>query len=236
MKILIVIPAYNEEKIIAENIGRLADYCQKNLAADWQAVIADNRSSDRTAAISRQLAAAWPQVSYIFAAERGKGAAVLAGWNSFTADIYAFMDADLATDLSALPALINGILAGHDLVIGSRFHSQSKVQRTLSRRFFSNGYRLVARWLLRSKISDLPCGFKAISPKVKAEILPLIKDRQWFFDSELVLLAERAGLKIKEIPVIWRDPREGTDVSRVRAPAVAWAYIKRLLALRKRLK
>ena len=235
MKILIVIPAYNEEKILRENILEVFNFCRANLKIDWQIVIADNNSSDRTSLIGRGLVGQYPKVDYLLVEKQGKGAAIRAGWQNFSADIYSFMDADLATDLSALPRLIEAISQGYDLVIGSRFHPRSEIKRSLTRKIFSSGYRLILKIFLKTKIKDAPCGFKAINSKIKANILPQVENNQWFFDSELVILAERSGYKIKEIPVIWNDPRKETDKSRVSPISLSLAYFKQVLVLRKRL-
>lgn len=235
MKLLIVLPVYNEEGILETSVSRLFNFCQNNLSLEWQIVIVDNKSTDQTGQKAKSLAGKYPAVEYLYLPQKGKGAAIKAGWDSQTADIYCFMDADLATDLSALPDLISGIEGGSDIVVGSRFHPQSKVKRSIFRKIFSWGYRLVLKILLGLKIKDAPCGFKAINRRVKTDVLPQVKNQEWFFDSELVVIAEHQGFKIKEIPVSWHDPRTGPDKSRVKAIALAWAYFKQVWALRKRL-
>lgn len=237
MKLLIVLPAYNEEAILQQSVDRLVDFCQKNLGLiDWQIVIADNNSNDQTAQIGQALENNYRSVNYLFVPKQGKGTAIRAAWEKYQADAYCFMDADLATDLSALPKLILGIKAEFDLVIGSRFHRQSKVQRSWFRNFVSLAYWLVLKIFLATKINDAPCGFKIINRQVKTEILPQVKNDQWFFDSELLILAERAGYKIKEIPVSWTDPRKGADKSRVKVVSLGWAYFKKVIELRTRFK
>jgi len=235
MKILIIIPAYNEASILKENILEVFNFCQSNLTINWQIVIADNKSVDQTLVIGKELADKYQQVEYLYVDQKGKGAAISAGWQKYQADIYCFMDADLATKLSALPELISGFLQGYDIVIGSRFHKQSKVQRSLVRKLFSLGYRLVIRILLGLKVKDLPCGFKAINSEIKANILPKVEDKEWFFDSELVILAEKRGYKIKEIPVIWSEPRNKNNKSRVKVISLSLAYFRKVWQLRKKL-
>lgn len=236
MKLLIVIPAYNEEKILVSTIARLYDFCQKNLSLDWEIVIANNQSTDQTGSISDNLALNYPLVKHLLVSKKGKGAAIMTAWQQFFADIYCFMDADLATDLSALPALISGIKDGNDLVVGSRFHPDSKVARSFGRKMFSNAYRLVLKIILNLKVKDIPCGFKAINQKVKTDLLPQIQDQEWFFDSELLILAEKQGYQILEIPVIWAEPRKDADKSRVKPLSLGLAYFKKVFALKKRLK
>ncbi len=235
MKLVIAIPAYNEELILEKSILKLFSFCRDNLKLDWQIVIADNNSNDRTAVIAQKLAAEFPKVSYLFVSKKGKGVAIKTAWQENPADIYCFMDADLATDLSALPFLIEAIIEGSDVAIGNRFHPQSKVKRSLVRKLVSQSYRLFLKIILGLKINDVPCGFKAINSKVAKELLGQIKNKEWFFDSELVILAEKKGYKIKEIPVIWRDPREGLDKSRVKTLSLSWAYFKQVIELKRRL-
>ena len=236
MKILIAIPAYNEDLILEKNIIKIFEFCQKNLSIGWQVVIADNNSTDKTAQIAKDLATKFSGVEYLFVAQKGKGIAIKTAWQKYQADIYCFMDADLATDLSALPELISGISHGYDVVIGSRFHRQSKVARSSTRKIISNGYRLILKVILGLKINDAPWGFKAIKAKIKEDILPQVKNNEWFFDSELVVLAEKKGYKIKEIPVVWHDPRVGEDRSKVNPISLSFEYFKQVLALKKQLK
>jgi len=236
MKMLIAIPVYNEELILEKNIIKLFDFAKKNLVVDWQIVIADNGSTDKTAEIAKRLATRFSKATYLFINQKGKGIAIKTAWQKNSADIYCFMDADLATDLSALPVLIAGITAGNDAVIGSRFHSQSTLKRSWVRKLISQGYRLILKIILGLKIKDAPCGFKAINNKIKENILPLVKNQEWFFDSELVILAEKQGYKIKEIPIKWQDFREGQDTSKVKTISLSWNYLKEVFKLRRRLK
>lgn len=231
-----VIPAYNEEKILEENILKLLEFCQKNLLGSWEIVISDNNSTDATGKIGQQLAAKHPQIQYLDVGVQGKGLAIKTAWEKFDADVYCFMDADLATDLKALPELIGGLcVQKYDMVVGSRFHKDSKVQRGITRKFFSRGYQLVLKNLLGLKVNDVPCGFKAINQKVKENILPKIQNTKWFFDSELVIVAEKQGYKIKEIPIEWADHRSAEDKSKVNPMSLALAYLKEVIDLKKRL-
>ncbi|MBN1779277.1 MAG: glycosyltransferase [Candidatus Buchananbacteria bacterium] len=237
-KVLIVIPAYNEQAVLAKNIKQLVNFCRQSLVGDffYSIIIADNNSTDQTSEIGKSLAVELLEVEYFFVAIKGKGAAIISAWENFTADVYCFMDADLATDLEALPKLIKSMMAGADLAIGSRFSRNSKVQRSIIRKIFSLGYRTLIKIIFKTKVSDLPCGFKAINQKTKALILPKIFNREWFFDSELVLLAEHFNLKIMEVPVIWMEKRSGDDKSKVKLFSLAKAYLAKSIELKKRLK
>lgn len=235
MKILIVLPSYNEAKILEANITKLANFCRVNLAGhDLKIIIADNNSKDNTKEVTVALEQKFSEVEYFFVPQQGKGNAISIPWLKYQADfdVFIFMDADLATDLEALPELITGIQSGNDLVIGSRNLPESKVERTLFRKMFSLGYRLALKIFLATKIKDMPCGFKAANQKVIKEIVPQIQEQTWFWDSELVYLAEKQGFKIKEVPVKWQEPRSGEDKSRVSFIAVSWLYLKKAWELR----
>jgi len=236
MKVVIVIPAFNEEKILKSNIRTVVNFCQDNLLVDWQIVVSDNGSIDQTGAIAKELADEYQAVGYVYTDRPGKGAAIRTGWRSVLADVYCFMDADLATDLTALPKLIEAIQQGANCALGSRFEPGARSKRSPLRWIFSYGYRWAAKLILQTKIKDLPCGFKAIDSRVFAEVVPRIKNQSWFFDSELMVLAEKSGFKAVEIPVVWEDVRPVGDNSRVKTLSLSRAYLKELFALRRRLK
>lgn len=238
MRLNITIPCYNEEKILNNNVIELFNFLNKNIVEDdWQIIIADNGSNDQTAKIAQELSKKFKQIKYLFIPKKGKGRAIKLSWQKFKADVYIFMDADLSTDLKALPELINSIKnENYDLAIGSRFHKKSKTSRIIIRKFVSYGYQLIKKIILGSKISDLPCGFKAVNKEIIKKIVPKIKDNEWFFDSELLLLSEHFGYQIKEIPIKWEDIREKQDRSRVKVVSLSLKYFKNILELKKRIK
>lgn len=237
MKILIVIPARNEERVIKTSLRKLTDFCRNNLNDDWQIVVSDNNSSDRTGGLVKEAIKEEGRIVHYPLTKKGKGLAVISAWQKFSADIYCFMDADLATDLEALPKIINAIKEeGYGLAVGSRFAKGSLVKRSLLRKVFSLGYRLIIKLFLGLSIKDAPCGFKAISQEVKDKVLPQIKDDQFFFDTELLVLAEKEGYKIKEIPVIWQEIKPAGRTSQVKVMSLAKEYFKQILKLKKRLK
>ena len=235
MKLLIVLPAYNEQELLERSVDRVIAYCRQALVDEWQIIISDNHSTDATAEIGKRLAAKYPQVEYLYVATRGKGAAIRAAWQQ-PADVYCFMDADLATELSALPAALEKIRAGFDLAVGSRMLVESHVERSMLRRVISTGYRLVLQLSLGLYVTDAPCGFKAITREAWQRLERQIENNGWFFDSELLALAEVNGLRIAEVPVTWKDPREGNDHSRVRVVSLSLNYLRQVLRLRRRLK
>ncbi len=236
MKVVIAIPVLNEEQVLPSTAERLREFAGSRLSGrDVTIVIADNGSTDRTGEIAEELARRYPEFRHLRLAERGKGLAIRAAWNAYPADVSVFMDADLATDLEALPGLIDAAAASGGLAVGSRFHRDSKVRRSPLRRLASFGYMVFQRLLLGSRVADLPCGFKAASAAVVARILPAVKDNGWFFDSELVVRAERAGFQVTEVPVVWREDPSSGRRSKVSVGRLAADYAKRVLRLRREL-
>jgi len=233
-KINITIPVYNEEQILEANILRLFDFCQKNLLDQWQIVIADNASTDQTKAIAQKLSQIHPQIIYFPLPQKGKGLAIKKAWQNFPADYYLFMDADLSTDLATLPELINELKGGQFyLVVGSRYLPASQLERTWSRILISKIYNLIIKILFNCPVKDMANGFKGAGQKIITNILPLIKNEQWFFDSELILLTYLNGYKIKEIPVAWQEAERQT---RVNVWQTSLEYLKELLKLKFRKK
>jgi glycosyltransferase involved in cell wall biosynthesis len=236
MRIVIALPVLNEEKVIAATVESLRAFADRALADhEVVIVIADNGSSDRTEEISRGLASRLMGVSYLRLARRGKGLAIREAWKTEAADVYVFMDADLAVDLDALPELIARIGHGADLAIGSRRLSASVVERSWFRRLLSRGFRGLVAATLDSRISDMPCGFKAVSAAVFRDAVPNVRDDRWFFDTELVIRAERAGLRIDEIPVTWREAEPLGRRSRVRIVPLIGEYLTNMFRLRREL-
>jgi hypothetical protein len=146
------------------------------------------------------------------------------------------MDIDLSTDLESLPNLVDAARKSGGVAIGSRFHRDSKVSRSLMRKFVSSGYRLVLRTLLGTHIDDAPCGFKAASAEVVDNILPFVRDDRWFFDTELVIRAERGGYDVVQVPVIWSEKTVPGRASKVNVPKLAIDYFRKVIELKKRLK
>jgi glycosyltransferase involved in cell wall biosynthesis len=236
-RLLIAIPVLNEEVILDTNIRKLSHFVQKRLPhLVTTIVIVDNGSDDATRTIGEALAKELPNVTYRRLEERGKGLAIRTAWQEYSADIYAFMDADLSTDLEALPRLIEATQEGSPLAIGSRFHKKSNVRRSIKRRIFSWGYRILLHTALETDIKDLPCGFKAATSDAVRRILPLVQDNNWFFDTEFIIKAEQAGLATTEIPITWTDSSELSRVSKVHIFSLVREYIQKTLHLRTEIK
>ena len=187
VKIIISLPVYNEETIISNSAKKLFDYCSLNLAGcDWKIIISDNNSADRTADMAKKLEKESDgKIIYKFIPQKGKGLAIRESWKSFDADFYVFMDADLATDLSALPVLIKELENGNDFVIGSRFIKDSSAKRTLARKITSKVFSILTRLMFGLKIKDYPCGFKGANKNVINKILPLVKNNAFFFEKKV---------------------------------------------------
>ncbi len=216
----IVVPVKDEERDLERSVIRLRAYLTDSFPFTAHVTIADNGSSDGTWAIAARLAGQLPGVSAVRLAAPGRGRALRAIWSVSECDVLAYMDVDLSTDLNALLPLVAPLLSGHsDLAIGTRLARGARVVRGPRREFISRGYNLLLQATLGARFSDAQCGFKAIRRECAAELLPRTQDSAWFFDTELLVLAERAGLRIHEVPVDWtEDPDSRVDV---RATAAA---------------
>ncbi len=219
----LVVPVYNEQGDLEPAVRRLHHYLSRTLPYSFRITVADNASTDRTAEIADTLAAEIDEVHVVHLAEKGRGRALKAAWAGSDAEILAYMDVDLSTDLAALLPLIAPLLSGHsDLAIGTRLARSSRVVRGPKREIISRCYNLILRSTLAAHFSDAQCGFKAIRADVAGRLLPLVQDNGWFFDTELLVLAERSGLRIHEVPVDWVDDPD----SRVDIVATAVADLK----------
>jgi len=202
----IVVPVKNEEHDLAPSVVRLVGYLRDAFPFTARVTIADNGSSDGTWPAACALAARFPEVRAVHLDQPGRGRALHQIWSSSDADVLAYMDVDLSTDLNALLPLVAPLTSGHsDVAIGTRLAPGSRVIRGPKREIISRCYNLLLRTTLGASFSDAQCGFKAIGAPQARQLLPLIEDRGWFFDTELLVLAERAGLRIHEVPVDWID-------------------------------
>ncbi len=212
----IAIPVYNEEVALEQSVRRLHTFCSESLPWSFRIVIADNASEDGTAAIGARLADEFDAVAYVRLSEKGRGRALRRVWSRSDADVVAYMDVDLSTGLEGFLPLIAPLISGHsDLAIGTRLARGSRVIRGPKRELISRTYNRLLRLTLRSRFSDAQCGFKAGRAAVVKALLPRVEDQAWFFDTELLVLAERSGLRIHEVPVDWvDDPDSRVDIVR----------------------
>ena len=231
--VLIVIPVLNEERDLPRSVTRLMAFSRERLAPTYgyRILVADNGSTDRTLEIAKEMASQHPtEVAWTHLPMRGRGRALKAAFLESLSDVNVYMDVDLSTDLEALPPLVDAIAKeGYDIATGSRLMKGSRIEnRPLHREFISRSYNLLIKALFFTRFSDAQCGFKAMSRKAAQDILPLTKDLGWFLDSEVLIIAEKNGYRIKDIPVHWVDDPD----TRVRIVRTASGDLKGLLRLR----
>lgn len=204
----ITIPVYNEEKELEQNINKLYSFCNNNFKNyDWKITIADNASSDNTPIIASNIVRKNQKLSLFRLEEKGRGRAVKRSWSNSGADFCCYMDLDLSTDLKHLPNLIKALEKGSDIAIGSRLAKGARVEgRTALREFTSRilNFFFIQLWF-GTHFTDAQCGFKAVTKNVVEQLIPKIKDNEWFFDGELLIVGEKSGYKIYEEPVHWVD-------------------------------
>src|SRR3954447_16406394 len=212
----IVVPVYNEEAGLERSIRRLHRFLRDGFPFSWRIVVADNASTDATPAIGAALADDLPHVRYLRLERKGRGRALRTAWAASPARAVAYMDVDLSTDLRGLLPLVAPLLSGHsDLAIGTRLAHGSRVVRGPKRELISRSYNRLLHTVLRAKFSDAQCGFKAVRRDALDGLLTDVRDEGWFFDTELLVLAQRRGLRIHEVPVDWvDDPDSRVDIVR----------------------
>ena len=219
----VVVPVHNEETDLAPSVRRLHTFLSQDFPFEAVITIADNASTDGTWACATALAAELDGVRAVHLDEKGRGRALNHVWGSSEARVVAYMDVDLSTDLAALLPLVAPLLTGHsDVAIGSRLSRSSRVVRGPKREFISRTYNLILRTVMATRVRDAQCGFKAVRSDVARRLVPAVQDDGWFFDTELLLLAERNGLRIHEVPVTWVDDPD----SRVHIANTAWNDLK----------
>ncbi len=210
----VVVPVHNEEIDLPRCVRRLHAHLMRAFPYPFRITIADNASTDRTPVVAHELAHDLPRVQVLHLAQKGRGRALAAAWSASDAPVLAYMDVDLSTDLGGLLPLVAPLVSGHsDVAIGSRLARGARVVRGPKREFISRSYNLILRTVLGVRFSDAQCGFKAVRRDAAQQLLPLVEDTGWFFDTELLVLAERAGLRIHEVPVDWvDDPDSRVDI------------------------
>jgi glycosyltransferase involved in cell wall biosynthesis len=224
----IVIPVYNEETAIVPCVDRLRLFLEENFSHEWEILIANNGSTDRTVQVAERLAASDNRVKLLNLPRKGRGLALRTAWSRSQTDIVSYMDVDLSTNLQYFPLLVEGLCCGYDIAIGSRLMQASLVARRLKREILSRGFNLLIRLLFRTRFSDAQCGFKALRRDVAQALLPHVVNNGWFFDAELLILAEKNGFRLFEAPVEWMEDLD----SRVRLWATAVEDVKGLVRMR----
>jgi glycosyltransferase involved in cell wall biosynthesis len=225
----VVIPVLNEVATIEQSVLRVREYLAATTTFCGRVIIVDNGSSDGTLAVAAALGDAFADVSVLHLGERGRGRALRSAWLRSTADVVAYMDVDLSTDLGALEPLVTLVTSGSaDVAIGSRLVGGSRVRRGPRREVISRCYNALLRRTLRVGFHDAQCGFKALRSEVARALLPLVEDNAWFFDTELLVRAERDGYRVVELPVAWTDDPD----SRVAIFRTAWRDLRGIARLR----
>jgi putative flippase GtrA len=225
----IVVPVYNEQEALAASVHRLHRYLTEKFPLSWTITVADNASSDNTWGIACELAKELDRVRALHLEQKGRGRALRQAWLQSSASVVAYMDVDLSTDLDAFLPLVAPLLTGHsDVAIGSRLAPGARVVRGPKRELISRMYNVVLRAALRNHFSDAQCGFKALRAEAARELVPLVQDNGWFFDTELLVVAERSGLRIHEVAVDWVDD-PGSTVNIVRTARDDLKGIARML-------
>ena len=229
----VVVPALNEERTLRTNIETLYNFLRAQDGLQFRITIADNGSTDRTQVIANELAEHYAAIRVVRMSERGRGRALKQVWMNSDADILSYMDVDLSTSLDDFMPLIKPLVNGEaGVAIGSRLSKHSRTTRCFKRDFISKTYNKIIKTYMGTKFSDAQCGFKAIRRDVARTILPKVTDTQWFFDTELLIKAEKTGVKIHEQPVTWI---EDTD-SRVKIVKTVTEDLRGLARVKKELK
>ncbi len=226
----IVLPAYNEQLCLAQSVRRMLDFCDSRLTGyNWHILIAENGSTDSTPRLADRIAENNPWVEVLHLPNPGRGAALKKACATCETDYLLYSDVDLSADLNAIPELLHALDSGADLAIGNRLHARAKVTRRVHREILSRGYNLILQTVLGvKKFKDAQCGLKAWRIEKTLSIIHRVEDDRWFFDTELLVLAEEAGLSIREIPVNWvEDP-----VTSVKIPNTIAAKIRGIIRLR----
>jgi glycosyltransferase involved in cell wall biosynthesis len=229
VRVDVILPVFNEERVLERSVRTLHAYLTDNLRHDWKILIADNGSRDQTAQIAKQLEQTLPNVVAMHIPEAGRGRALTRAMLASDADILSYMDIDLSTDLDAFPKMVNAIAEQrYDVVAGTRLGLGAETTRSLKRELLSRGFVLMTNMLFQTRLRDTQCGFKAISREAAQKLLPMVKDTGWFWDTELLLMAAKSGWRVTFVPVRWI---EDTD-SRVKVVSTVWRDIKGLLRMR----
>ncbi|MEV2266683.1 glycosyltransferase [Nonomuraea africana] len=244
----VVIPVLNEERALPGCVRTVHSFLTSYFSAGWRITIVDNGSTDGTWKLCQEFADTVPGIHAMRLGERGKGAAIKAAWTASPADVLVFMDVDLSTDLRGLLPLVAAVASGHcEIAIGTRLGHGARIRRGLKRELISRMYNGVLRVGFSARFSDATCGFKAAKAEVIRPVLDRVADTGWFFDTELLLVAQYNGVRIREVPVdwvedadtrvnVWRtaaeDVRGLVRVSRAMATGAAWAEVPPIPELR----
>lgn len=225
----VVIPVLNEAHVLEKSVATVREFLKENLSYPWQIMVVDNGSTDGTYEVAQSLAHRFEDVKFVYLKEKGRGRALREAWQTSAADVVLYTDVDLSTELKFLPLLVKALAEeGYDMAIGSRLAKDSLTKRSFKREITSRAYNRFVKWVLFTTFTDAQCGFKAVTREVVDKVVPHVKDQGWFFDTELLVLGEKQGYKIKDIPVVWVED----DDSRVKIIPTALKNIAGIFRLR----
>jgi glycosyltransferase involved in cell wall biosynthesis len=232
VRVDLVIPVLNEAHVLEPNVRKVHRFFTDRIGYTWRIVIAENGSTDGTEAVARRLCESLPGVELLTLARAGRGGALRAAWSRSDADVVSYTDVDLSTALDELPRLYAALVSdGFDVAVGSRLAPGARTTRSVRRQILSRGYNILLKLVLGVGFSDAQTGFKALTREVVEKVLPLVKDDHWFLDTELLVLAERLGYRIADLPVTWVED----DDSRVRIVSTVWQDLKGVYRLKRSL-
>lgn len=224
----LVIPVYNEEAVLNKSVSTLSAALDGHVDFPWRIVVVDNGSVDRTREIGEKLTQTCDRYRFLHLSEKGRGRALAAAWTETDAEFSIYMDVDLSTDLSAVPEVVALLRGGADIVTGSRLDPRSHVKRCMKREILSRGYNHLIRLVLRTRsFDDAQCGFKGVRLETVRPLLRIVRNRNWFFDTELLVLGEYASLSVKTLPVTWIEDSD----TRVNIPKTVTEDLKGLARL-----
>lgn len=233
-KLALLFPVYNEATVLPWSVRTLTAYAKESLKDyDWRIVVVDNASTDNTPAAIAALQHEFPKLEYLRIPVKGRGIALRTAWTDLDYDVSLYMDVDLAVSLEAVRAVVDAVAKGEaDIAVGSRYAPGAKIERSLMRSFTSVGYNILTKLIIGLRTRDAQCGFKAIRKGIASQLIPLVKDNFWFFDTELLAQAERLGLRVREVPVSWVETRPALRKSKVNVVKTIVNYIFSLCRLR----
>jgi glycosyltransferase involved in cell wall biosynthesis len=229
----VTLPVFNEAARLPDGFARVRQFLAEHSRLAVEVVIVDNASTDGTLDIARQLSREWEGTRVVRLDKKGRGGALKHVWLESRADVLSYMDIDLSTDLAAFGPLVEALISGRfDLAVGSRLRPESATARCWQREAISHCYISLVKMVFRTRFSDAQCGFKAITREAAARLLPAVEDTGWFFDTELLVLAEKCGYRIFDLPVRWTEDPD----SRVKILRTAWGDLRGILRLYRKLR
>ena len=224
----VTLPVYNEAHVLGRSVRALHGFLTDHLTHEWRILIADNGSTDGTYEEASRLASELEFVAVMRIPEAGRGRALTRAWLASEADVVAYMDIDLSTDIEAFPRLVSLVAdQGYDVAAGSRLDRASETTRSFKREVLSRGYVLLISLMFRARLSDTQCGFKAVRRECAQHLLPMVQDTGWFWDTELLLMARKGGWTIAFLPVRWVEDPD----SRVKVVSTVWRDLKGLFRM-----